>query len=337
MLRYVLRRLAAAPLLLFGIATVAFIVARVIPADPVAAIVGQRQMSNERVVAAARRRWGLDGSIVEQYVKFLGRLVRGDLGTSFRTRQSVSSDLWERVPATLELALAALLIGAVGGIVLGVVSARYKSRLVDHVARVAGLIGSSLPVFWLGLILLYTLYARLGWFPGPGRLPSRTDAPGKITGLYTVDAVLRGDPGLAWTALRQLMLPAFVLGWGLMGIVSRLVRAAMLDELHADYVRTARAKGLSEGAVMRDHVLRNALTPVVTILGLSLGVLLTSAVLTETVFSWNGLGSYAVEATRRLDYPAINGVCIAGGVIFLASNLIADILYAAVDPKIRYS
>jgi peptide/nickel transport system permease protein len=149
--------------------------------------------------------------------------------------------------------------------------------------------------------------------------------------------LLAGDLGLAWRCLRQLMLPAFVLGWSLMGIVSRLVRAAMLDELHADYVRTARAKGLGEGDVMRHHVLRNALTPVITIMGLTLGVLLTSAVLTETVFSWNGIGTYAVEATKRLDYPAINGVCITGGVIFLVSSLVADVLYAAVDPKIRYS
>ncbi len=334
---FILKRLAITPLLLLGIVTIAFIVARLIPADPLAAIVGERQLNNDAVVAAAKSRWGLDGGIVEQYVTYLGNLVTGDLGISFRTKQSVASDLWERLPATAELALGAMIVGGAGGIALGITAARHQNRPVDHVSRLVALVGSSLPVFWLGLIMLYVLYARLGWFPGPGRLPSRTDAPPHLTGMYTIDALAAGDLGLAWRCLRQLMLPAFVLGWSLMGIVSRLVRAAMLDELHADYVRTARAKGLSEGVVMRSHVLRNALTPVITIMGLSLGVLLTSAVLTETVFSWNGIGSYAVEATKRLDYPAINGVCILGGVIFLFSSLFADVLYAAVDPKIRYT
>jgi len=336
MARYVLRRLAITPLLLLGIVSLAFIIARVIPADPLAAIVGERQMGNERIVSAARSRWGLDGTVFEQYWEYVRRVFTGDLGTSFRTKQSVTSDLLDRLPATAELALGALLFGGVGGVALGVAAARRQNRLVDHAARFTALVGSSLPVFWLGLIVLYVFYVRLGWFPGPGRLPSRTDAPDHVTGLYTVDALLDGNWGLAWGCLRQLMLPSVVLGWGLMGIVSRLVRAATLDELHADYVRTARAKGLGEGDVMRHHVLRNSLTPVVTILGLSLGVLLTSAVLTETVFSWNGLGSYAVEATKRLDYPAINGVCIACGVIFLFSSLVSDILYAVVDPKIRY-
>jgi ABC-type dipeptide/oligopeptide/nickel transport system permease component len=334
---YVLRRLAITPLLLLGIVTIAFIVSRVIPADPVASIVGERNMNNEAVVAAAKERWGLEGGIIEQYFTYVKNLLSGDLGTSFRTKQSVTSDLWERLPATAELAFGALLVGGIGGIALGITSARHQNRVVDHFARLAGLVGSSLPVFWLGLIALYTLYVRLGWFPGPGRLPSRVDPPPHVTGMYTIDSILDGNLSLAWQCLRQLMLPAFVLGWSLMGIVSRLVRAAMLDELHADYVRTARAKGLKEGDVMRHHVLRNALMPVITIMGLTLGVLLTQAVLTETVFSWNGIGTYAVEATKRLDYPAINGVCILGGVIFLLSSLVADVLYAAADPKIRYS
>lgn len=337
MASYLLRRLAVTPILLFGILTLAFVIARLIPADPLASIVGERAMNNEVVVAAARKRWGLDGSVIEQYFSYLRNVFTGDLGTSFRTRKPVTSDLWDRLPATAELGLAALLFGGIGGVVLGVVSARHQNRLVDHAARLTALVGSSLPVFWLGLIVLYVFYARLGWFSGPGRLPSRVDAPDHVTGLYTIDALLDGNPGLAWQCLRQLALPALVLGWSLMGIVSRLVRAATLDELHADYVRTARAKGLDEGGVMRRHVLRNSLTPVITIMGLMLGVVLTSAVLTETVFSWNGIGSYAVESTKRLDYPAINGVCLTAGVIFLASSLLADIAYAVADPKVRLS
>jgi peptide/nickel transport system permease protein len=202
---------------------------------------------------------------------------------------------------------------------------------------VFSLLGSSLPVFWTGLALLFVFYARLSWLPGPGRLPARTDPPEHITGLYTVDALLHGQWSLFWQALYHLILPAFVLGWAVMGTVSRLVRASMLDELHADYVRTARSKGLRRGAVMRGHVLRNAMLPVLTILGFSFATLLTGAVLTETIFEWNGVGAYAVAATRTLDYPAINGVCLFGGTVFLLANLVTDVLYAFADPKIRLS
>lgn len=335
--RYVLRRLAITPVLLLGILTLAFLISRVIPADPLASIVGERAMNNEVVVATARKKWGLDGGLVEQYLTYLRNVFRGDLGTSFRTRQPVTSDLWERLPATAELGIGALVFGGVGGIVLGVLSARHQHRLVDHLARLAALVGSSLPVFWLGLVVLYVFYARLGWFPGPGRLPARVDAPDHVTGLYTVDALLDGNLALFWRCTRQLMLPVFVLGWTVMGLVSRIVRAATLDELHADYVRTARAKGLDEGAVMRRHVIRNSLTPVITVMGLQLGVVLASAVLTETIFSWNGIGTYAVESTTNLDYPAINGVCLFGGVVALGGALVADLLYAAADPKVRLS
>ena len=337
MARFVLKRLAIAPFLLIGIVTIAFLISRLIPADPLVSIVGERNMGNPEVVAAARAEWGLDQSLAGQYVSYMTNLAQGDLGTSFRTRSSVSQDLLDRLPATAELTITALVFGALGGILLGVTAAVRRDGLPDHLARLFALTGSSIPVFWLGLIVLSIFYARLGWLPGPGRLPPRTDPPSDVTGFYTVDSLIAGDFGLFWATLQRLILPAFVLGWGLTGIVSRLVRAAMLDELFADYVRTARAKGLTERAVMFRHVLRNALLPVVTILGLSFGTLLTGAVLTETIFSWNGIGSYAVESTRGLDYPAINGVCILGGIIFLLTSLVTDVLYAVIDPKIRLS
>lgn len=337
MKRYILGRLVVVPFLLIGIVTVAFCVSRLIPADPLASLVGERQMNNEEVVNAAKVRWGLDESIPKQYVLYVGNLVQGDLGTSFRTKQSVVSDLAERIPATLELAVAAMLIGGLGGVALGALSASKKNKPADHVARVFALIGSSLPVFWTGLALLFLFYARLGWLPGPGRLPSRTAAPDHVTGLYTIDALLDGNWSLFLQVLYRLLLPSFVLGWAVMGSVSRLVRASMLDELHSDYVRTARAKGLRNAAVMRVHVLRNAMLPVLTILGFAFATLLTGAVLTETIFEWNGVGSYAVAATRTLDYPAINGVCLFGGVVFLIANLLTDVLYAFADPKIRLS
>lgn len=335
--RYVLKRLAIAPLLLIGIVTIAFLVTRLIPANPLVSIVGERNMGNPAVVAAAEKQWGLDQSLPAQYVTYMGNLAHGDFGMSFRTKSSVWSDLTDRLPATAELTLAALFFGAVVGVLLGVVAAVKRDRTADHLARLFALTGSSIPVFWLGLILLFIFYARLGWLPGPGRLPPRTDPPPHLTGFYTIDSLAAGNIGLFWQCAKRLIMPAFVLGWGLTGIVSRLIRASMLDELYADYIRTARAKGLTERAVMFRHVLRNALMPTITILGLSFGVLLTGAVLTETIFSWNGIGSYAVEATRTLDYPAINGVCILGGAIFILTSLVTDVMYAVVDPKIRLS
>jgi peptide/nickel transport system permease protein len=334
-LRFVLRRLAAIPLLLLGIVTIAFAISRFLPADPLVSIVGERQLGNPEVVAAAKQRWGLDQSLPQQYLTYVWNVLHGDFGTSFQTRTSVTSDIGHRLPATIELAGTALVIGAVGGILLGVVAASHRNKLPDHAARLFALVGSSLPVFWIGLVLLFVLYARLGIVPGPGRLPPRLSPPPDVTGFYTLDALVAGNLQLFWQALHRLLLPGFVLGWGLMGIVSRLVRAAMLDELGADYVRTARAKGLTERKVLYGHVLRNALLPVLTILGFSLAVLLTGAVLTETVFAWNGVGSYAVTAARTLDYPAINAVCILGGAVFLMANLVTDVLYALADPKVR--
>lgn len=337
MKRYILGRLAVVPFLLFGIVTVAFIVSRLIPSDPLTSIVGERAANNPEVVAAAKARWGLDKGLLSQYWIYLENLLHGDLGTSFRTKNGVLSDLTERLPATLELAVSAMVVGGLGGVALGMFSARRKDRPADHGARLFALVGSSLPVFWTGLALLFVLYARLGWFPGPGRLPSRVDPPPHVTGIYTFDALVDGDWTLFRQCLARLILPAFVLGWAVMGSVSRLVRASMLDELHADYVRTARAKGLRERIVMRTHVLRNALLPVLTILGFSFATLLTGAVLTETIFEWNGIGSYAVASTRNLDYPAINGVCLFGGIVFLLTNLVTDVLYAFADPKVRLS
>jgi ABC-type dipeptide/oligopeptide/nickel transport system permease component len=323
------------PFLLLGIITIAFGISRLIPADPLASIVGERQLGNEVIVNAAKAKWGLNGSIPEQYVKYLGNVGRGDLGTSFRTRQSVVTDLRERLPATLELGVGALLIGGVGGVALGAIAASRKDKPVDHFARLFSLFGSSLPVFWIGLVLLSILYARLGWFPGPGRLPPRVPAPPRVTGFYTVDALLDGNVTLFRQCLARLALPCFVLGWAYMGQISRLVRAAMLDEIHADYVRTARAKGLRERTIMRSHVLRNAWLPTLTILGFSFAQLLTASVLTETIFQWNGIGSYAVQAAQTLDYPAVAGVSLFGGLAFLLANLVTDLLYAVADPKIR--
>ena len=337
MQRFLLKRIAIMPLLLLGVVTIAFVISRLLPANPIASIVGQRNLGNEVIVAAAEKKWGLDQPIIVQYFNYIGNLFTGDLGTSFVTKSPVLSDLADRLPATLELTIMALIIGAVGGILLGVISAARKDKLPDHLSRLFALVGSSLPIFWTGLLFLFVFYAQLGIAAGPGRLTARVIAPNHVTGFYTIDALLMGNPALFWDAFTHLLLPAFIMGWGLMGTISRLVRASMLDELGADYVRTVRAKGVSEGQVLRGHVLRNSLTPVVTVLGFAFGTLLMGAVLVETIFSWNGIGSYAVDATRALDYPAINGVSLLGGAVFLIANLVTDVTYALVDPRVRLS
>jgi len=335
--RYLLRRIAVMPLLLFGIATIVFIVSRLTPASPLVQIIGERQLNNKVVVAAANKRWGLDSSLPVQYFNYMKNLLRGDMGTSFTTRRSVVSDLWDRLPATLELTFAALTIGVVVGVSLGVLAARKRNTIFDHVARFVAVLGSSLPAFWAGLVLLYIFYAKLGVLPGPGRFNPRGDPPERITGFFTVDSLLHGDFTSFKNSLRYLVLPATVLGWGVVGIVTRLVRASLLDEFSMEYIKVARAMGLRERTVVNTHALRNALLPTITIVGFAFAFLITGAVLTEKIFSWPGIGNYAVEASRRLDFPAIIGVTILGGIAFLLTNLVTDVLYAFADPRIRLS
>jgi ABC-type dipeptide/oligopeptide/nickel transport system permease component len=337
MTRYIVRRLLSLPLLLLGIVSIAFLISHFTQGDPLSSIVSERQMDNAEVVAAARARWGLDKSLPEQYLVYIGNLLTGDLGTSFRTKQPVAQDLLERLPATLELVIAAMILGSTSGIILGVLAARFRDRAIDHGARLWALVGSSTPVFWSGLILLYIFSVVLGWLPGPGRVDARATPPSGMTGFLTIDALLTGDMQLFWDALHHLILPALVLGWTVMGIVSRLVRASMLDVLNQDYITAARARGAGEIRVLLNHALRNALVPTLTIIGFTFAYLITGAVLTEAIFSWTGIGSYAVDAARSLDYPAIMGVTIVGGAAFLLTNLATDIAYAFADPRIRLS
>ncbi|MEV6344300.1 ABC transporter permease [Actinoplanes sp. NPDC051851] len=337
MIRFILRRLAVMPLLLWGIVTIAFLLSHAVGDSPLVSIVGERNLNNAEIVQAATERWGLDKSLFEQYVTYVVNLLHGDLGTSFRTKSAVGSDLATRLPATLELALFALVIAVVLGTLLGVLAARNRGRAGDAAVRVLALAGSSLPVFWVGLIFLSVFYARLGVAPSPGRLSPRVIPPPEVTGMYTVDALLHGDWPLFVDAFSHLVMPAFIMSLALLGTVIRIVRAQMLEEQTADYVRTARAKGLSQGQVLNRHVLKNAVTPVITIVGVSIGMLIMGAVLIETIFSWNGIGTYAVESSRSLDFPAITGVCLLGGCIFLVSNLLTDIAYAVVDPRVRLS
>lgn len=335
MTRYLLRRLLAMPLLLLGVATMAFLLGNVVKGDPLASILNERQMNNPDVVAAAKARWGLDRPLPQRYAIYIGNLVEGDLGVSFRTKRPVMRDLLDRLPATLELVVSAMLFGSIFGIAIGVVAAYRRNGPVDHGARLVALVGSSVPVFWSGLIALYVFSVQLRWLPGPGRLDPALRPPETITGLYTVDALMTGDWAVLANALSHLLLPSVMLGWAVLGIISRMIRASMLDVMQQDFIVTARAKGAGPRRVLLRHALRNAMVPALTIIGFSFAYLITGAILTETVFSWPGIGSYAVDAARSLDHPAIIGVTIVGAVAFLLANLATDIAYVFANPRIR--
>ena len=336
MLRHLLRRIVAMPLLLLGIASVVFLLSQITKGDPLSALIPERMMNNVEVVAAAKARWGLDRSLPERYLIYMGHLVQGDLGTSFTTRRPVSTDIADRLPATFELVIAAndFRLRAPGS-GSACWPARYKNTAIDSLARLFALIGSSVPVFWSGLVLLFVFSVQLGWVSGPGRLDARTLPPPQFTGLYTVDALIAGNLPLFFEALTHLILPAFILGWSVTGIVTRLIRSSLLEAMNMDYIRTARAKGAPESVVLLHHALRNALIPALTILGFTFAYLLTGAVLTEAIFSWPGIGSYAVSAARSLDYPAIVGVTLVGALAFLGANLVTDIAYAFANPRVK--
>ncbi|GLS36682.1 peptide ABC transporter permease [Mesorhizobium tianshanense] len=337
MLTYIIRRLLAMPFLLLGVASLAFCLSHLTQADPLAALVSERQMNNPEVIAAAKERWGLDKSLPEQFVIYVTNLVSGDLGVSFRTRRPVLTDISERLPATLELVIAAMIVGTSSGILLGIVAARFRDKPIDYLARFFALFGSTIPVFWSGLLLLYILSVQFSLIPGPGRFDPRGQPPPFVTGMYTVDALIAGDFRGFLTALHYLVLPAFVLGWSVTGILARLVRASMLDVLGQDYILAARAKGAGERRTLFRHALPNAMIPTLTIIGYSFAYLITGAVLTESVFAWPGIGSYAVDSARTLDYPAIIGVSLVGASAFLLSNLVTDVTYAFANPRIKLS
>ena len=332
---FVARRTVLAFLVLIIVSIATFLLTHAVPGDPITAILSDRQANNPEVRAALERRWGLDQPLPIQYVYYVTNLLRGDWGDSISKRTPVAEELRQREPATSELALFAMAFAIVVGVPLGIVSALRHDRWPDHLARFITLIGTSIPVFWLGLLLLYVFFYRLQWLPGPGRLDVGMKAPTVITGMVTVDALLSRDWEVLTAALRRLVLPSTVLGSFAMGIVSRMLRSSLLASLGDDYVRTARAKGLTERSVVAGHALRNALIPTVTVLGLTTASLLAGAVLTETIFSWPGVGSFAVSAALKLDYPALLGVTLVVAIIYVLVNLLVDIIYGLLDPRIR--
>jgi peptide/nickel transport system permease protein len=332
---FVARRLVMALLVLVLVSVATFVLTHAVPGDPITALLSDRQADNPEVRAALERRWGLDQPLPVQYAYYVKNLVRGDWGESISKRTPVLQELRHRVPATIELTLYALAFAIIVGGPLGIVSALKHDRWPDHLARFAALLGTSIPVFWLGLLLLYIFFYRLEWLPGPGRLDVGMKAPPIITGMVTVDALVYREWDVLIAALRHLVLPSIVLGSFAMGIIARMLRSSLLASLGDDYIRTARAKGLTEAMIIAEHALRNALIPTVTVLGLTTASLLAGAVLTETIFAWPGLGSFAVSAALKLDYPALLGVTLVVAIIYVIVNLLVDIAYALLDPRIR--
>ena len=353
MTTYLLRRLLGLVPVLFGISLLVFTLTRVIPADPALLLLGERATPEAR--EQLREQFGLNdplfvnpGAVAEtgnplalfdsQYVAYIGGVFRGDLGQSFFTRVPVLTGLLQRFPATFELTVSAMLFALLLGIPLGVVAALRRGTLIDTSLTLIALSGVSFPVFWLAIILIYIFTVNLGWLPSLGRGDiqfARGFEP--LTGFYVLDGLLRGRPQVSWIALKHLVLPAIALGTIPLAIIMRMTRSAMLEVLGQDYVRTARAKGLLRSKVINKHALRNALLPVVTVVGLSFGALLSGAILTETVFTWPGIGKWVYDAIQARDYPVIQGGVLFVATAFVFVNLLVDLSYALIDPRIQYS
>jgi peptide/nickel transport system permease protein len=331
--RYLLARVVSMIVMIVLATLVVFLIATQVPADPILAQLGDMQAADEELVAAYRARWGLDLPIWQQYWIFLSGLVQGDFGVSISSQRPVLADIAQYAPATIELSTVAFLLSVLVGVPLGVLAAVRRDSWIDHLARLLSLIGVSAPTFWLAFIFLALFYGGLQIAPGPGRLDVIYLPPPTVTGLYLVDSALAGQWDVFRNAAAHLVLPSIVLAATTLGLITRTTRAAMLEALHQDYVRVARAKGLKERTIVVRHALRNALIPVVTLGGLAYAVLLSGTVLTETIFSWPGLGRYTFRSAVTLDFPAIMGITFIVAVVYLVINLIVDLSYALLDPR----
>jgi peptide/nickel transport system permease protein len=332
---YFLRRALFVIPTLIGITLAAFVIANAVPSDPITANLPQSALNNQEIIDAFRQRWGLDRPLTDQYLTYLRNLLQGDLGVSIKTKRPVAEDIRQFLPATIELATAGILSGIMIGVSVGIIAAVWRNSLADYFARVFALLGVSFPVFLLALAFLHVFYAQLGLTAGPGRLDVRLDKPPTVTGLFTVDALLAGQWHTFGNAVSHLVLPGLVLGIYVSGIIARITRSSLLEVLGMDYIRTARGKGLRERAVIWRHALSNASIPVVTVVGLSYGSLLSGAVLTESIFAWPGIGRYTFRASTSQDFPAIMGVSILIAFLYVGVNFVVDILYYFLDPRIR--
>ena len=333
MIRLIGRRLLGALPNLLGVMVISFLLTRALPGDPAAYFAGGA--ATQEAVDQVRRALGLDRSMPEQFLRYVSDIARGDFGISLTTGQPVLQELLARLPASLEIVLLALLLSCAVAIPLGVMAATHPGSWIDQLCRLLTTMGVSLPTFFTGLLLAYVFYFLLGWAPAPlGRLDPVFSPPPAVTGLYLIDAALARDAALWWASLRQLILPVLTMAVFVLAPIARMTRASMLQVLSADFVRTARASGLSSSTVLVRYALRNALLPVVTTLGMVFGFMLGSSVVVEKVFGWPGVGSYAIDALTASDYAPVQGFVLAMGVLFVLLNLLVDLMYTLIDPRV---
>jgi dipeptide transport system permease protein len=328
-----LKKLATLIPTLIGVTLVAFFMIRLIPGDPIEVMVGERRL-DPAAHAALMTKLGLDQPLHQQYLRYVGELLQGNLGTSIVTREPVVHEFRVLFPATIELAATALAIALVGGLLLGMAAALRRGSWVDQGVMALATLGNSMPVFWWGLILIMFFSVGLEWTPISGRVAIEYDIP-LVTGFMLIDTLLSDEAGSFASALLHLALPATVLGTIPMAVIARMTRSSMLEVLREDFMRTARAKGLPPWRVVVVHGLRNALIPIVTVLGLQVGSLLGGAVLTETIFSWPGIGKWLIDAIARRDYPVVQAGILVSALTFIVVNLVVDVLYGVVNPKLR--
>ena len=333
MLRYLLARLVTFLPTFIGVTLISFAFIRVLPGDPILVMAGERGMSEERYQALSQE-MGFDRPILVQYWEYLGGVVQGDLGNSLVTKKPVWDEFFALFPATLELSLCAMILAIALGLPAGVIAAVNRGKFFDRALMSTALVGYSMPIFWWALLLIIVFSGNLGWTPVSGRIDLLYYFD-DVTGFMLIDSVLSGQKGAFGSAVRHLILPTIVLGTIPLAVIARQTRSAMLEVLSEDYIRTARAKGLSPARINGIHALRNALIPVVTVIGLSVGTLLAGAILTETIFSWPGIGKWMVDSIFRRDYPVVQGGLLMIAVIVMVVNLTVDVLYGLINPKIR--
>jgi peptide/nickel transport system permease protein len=333
MLGYLFRRTLATIPVVVLISLLVFLLIHAAPGDPADLLLSDEASPAD--IADARHRWGLDQPIYVQYVRFLANILSGDLGISFKYADPVILLIGERLPATIELAIASMLIAILLGIPLGVWAGAKPNSWADNLGSTFGFFGISMPSFWFGIMLILIVSGYLNWLPSSGR-STYGIAQGRETGFYIINSLLAGDMKAAWDGIKYLIMPAIALGTGMMGLIMRVTRSSVIESMDEDYVRTARAKGLNERTVLWHHVLRNALVPVITVVGLELGTLLSGSIIVETVFAWPGSGSLLISAIQSRDYPLITGTVLTYTIAFVVINFAIDILYALIDPRIRF-
>ena len=333
--RLIVRRLVLAAFVVWGVTLVTFFLSRVVPGDPARLIAGPR--ADAAAIAHIRDIYGLDEPLVSQYATYMADLAHGNLGISFMTRRPVSKDLRADFPPTLELTVYALVFGVTASFVVALVAARRRGSAVDRGAQLLAILGLSVPAFWLALLLQLVVGVKLGWLPLTGRLSPGAIPPPHLTGLYTVDSLLTGRLGTFSESFRHLLLPSLALAFGVFGLMTRIIRASLVDVIAEDYVRTAEAKGLTRARILGRHVLRNAMLPAVTILGLEFGLLIGGVFVVEYIFAWPGIGAYAFNGFQASDYNAIMGVTLLVAVAYVLTNLAVDLVYLYLDPRIAYT